>query len=73
MSSSSLTYFTATTKYERARLIGIRAEQIARGSPVFIDTKNMTNHMEIAEKEYDMGKCPLLVERSIIDSDIDTK
>ena len=59
-------YFSDVTKYERARLIGIRAEQIAKGSIIFVKIDNIEqyNPIEIAELEFNKGKCPLRVERN---------
>lgn len=51
------------TKYEYARLIGERAEQIARGSPPLCDIDKMTNPISIAEKEFQTGTIPITINR----------
>ena len=55
------------TKYERARVLGIRAEQIALGSPLMVDRGDLTDPMEIAEKELRARKLPLLIHRKLTD------
>ena len=50
------------TKYERARIIGARALQIAKGAPLMIETK-LKNPIEIAEFEFEKGVIPLDVKR----------
>lgn len=59
-------YFSEITKYEKARIIGIRAEQIANGSPVFVKIDNIEqlNPIQIAEKEFESGKSPIRIERN---------
>ena len=40
------------TKYERARILGVRATQISMNSPVMIETNGLTDPLEIALEEY---------------------
>jgi DNA-directed RNA polymerase I, II, and III subunit RPABC2 len=52
------------TKYERAKLIGIRAEHLNRGAPAnIIVPKNITNTIEIARLELEQKKIPLGIRR----------
>ncbi|MBW3003413.1 DNA-directed RNA polymerase subunit K [Candidatus Woesearchaeota archaeon] len=57
------------TKYEKARMIGSRALQIAMGAPflVKIDEKDLEeikyNPLEIAKKEFEAGVIPLTIKR----------
>ncbi len=57
------------TKYERARIIGARALQIAMGAPLLIkmdDTdlrKIMYSPIEIAKTEFDTGLLPITIRR----------
>ena len=46
------------TKYEYPKIISTRAQQIANGSPIYIDIKNIKNKnpMNIAEIEFKEGK-----------------
>ena len=54
------------SKYERAKVIGLRAELIAKGSSPFIDVpKGMTSVVEIAEIELLQRKIPFIIERDI--------
>ena len=50
------------TRFERARIIGARALQIARGAPILIRTKEK-DAVKIAEEEYAKDKIPLAVKR----------
>lgn len=49
-------------KFERARVIGIRAEQINSGSKIFIITKE-TDPIKIAKEELDRKRMPLIIRR----------
>jgi len=59
------------TSYEKARMIGSRALQIAQGAqPLVKLTKKEIgeinfNPIEIAKKEFKMGKIPISVRRSL--------
>ena len=50
------------TKYEKARIIGARALQIAMGAPILINTKK-TDPIEIAIEEFERGVIPITVRR----------
>eukprot|EP01091_Cochliopodium_minus_P000806 TRINITY_DN10713_c0_g1_i1.p1 TRINITY_DN10713_c0_g1~~TRINITY_DN10713_c0_g1_i1.p1 ORF type:complete len:115 (-),score=32.32 TRINITY_DN10713_c0_g1_i1:29-373(-) len=56
------------TKYEIARLIGARANQIALGAPPVVDVENLTDPMDIAEKELSLFKIPIIVRRYLPDN-----
>ena len=49
-------------RYEKARIIGARALQVADGAPVLIDTEQ-TQPILIAAEEYDAGVLPFTVRR----------
>ncbi len=55
------------TKFERIRIISIRAQQIASGSPLFLDEneipEGLTDPVELAKLEIKKGKLPLILER----------
>ena len=52
------------TKYEKARIIGARALQIAMGAPVLIDTpEGMADPIDIALLEFAKKAIPLTVIR----------
>tara|TARA_Y100000034_G_C6706347_1_gene311777 strand:- start:9 stop:209 length:201 start_codon:yes stop_codon:yes gene_type:complete len=56
-------------KYERARIIGSRALQIAMGAPLLLKMtekgleKVKYNPIEIAKKEFDKGVLPITINR----------
>ena len=53
------------TKYERARILGVRATQISMNSPVMIETNGLTDPLDIALEEYKQKKIPLIIRRTI--------
>ena len=51
------------TKYEKAKILGIRANQIDRNAPVMIDIDGEISSLEIAKRELIEKKLPLIIER----------
>ena len=54
------------TKYEKARIIGARALQISKNSPILISTEirgDETDPIKIAEMELREGKIPFIIRR----------
>ena len=52
------------TKFEYTKLLSIRTQMIARGSPILIElTEKISDPYQIALLEYKNNKCPLLVRR----------
>jgi len=49
-------------RYEKARIIGARALQVAYGAPVLVDT-DQNQPILIAAEEYDAGVLPFTVRR----------
>jgi DNA-directed RNA polymerase, subunit K/omega len=49
-------------RYEKARIIGARALQVAYGAPVLVDT-DKTQPILIAAQEFDAGVLPFTVRR----------
>jgi DNA-directed RNA polymerase subunit K len=49
-------------RYEKARIIGARALQVAYGAPVLVDSEQ-TQPILIAAEEYDAGVLPFTVNR----------
>lgn len=49
------------TKYEKSRLIGIRADQISKGAPSTVKIEGLDSALEIAEKEFFEDKIPLII------------
>ena len=58
------------TKYEKARIIGARALQISKNSPILISSENLageTDPIAIAEMELREGKIPFIIRRYLPD------
>lgn len=56
------------SKYEKAKIIGVRAQQIAMGSPIYLpdtDVGKFHSPMEIAQEELRQKRTPLLVRRTL--------
>lgn len=51
------------TKYEKARVLGVRAAQLENGAPALVPTTGMVSVVEIAEAELAAGKLPLVILR----------
>lgn len=56
------------TKYEKARVLGVRALQISRNAPARVDLKpTETDSLVIAEKELTEKRMPFIVRRHLPD------
>lgn len=54
------------TRFERARIVGARALQIAMGAPVLIEVKGpIANPVDIALSEFGIGAIPITVKRTV--------
>ena len=53
------------TLFEFSEVIGIRATQIEKGSPVFVDLTGLTDPRDMATKELLQRRCPLKIVRKI--------
>ncbi|MCC5997704.1 MAG: DNA-directed RNA polymerase subunit K [Thermofilum sp.] len=52
------------TRFERAKIIGIRALQISLGAPVLVEVgPHETDAIRIAEKELESGLLPIIIVR----------
>lgn len=52
-------------KFEKARLVGARALQLAMGAPVLVKVnKKEDTYIDIAKKELEKGMLPITVKRS---------
>ena len=52
------------TKFEKAKVIGIRAQMIANGSEsTILVPENITNSIDIAKLEFEQKKIPCLIRR----------
>jgi DNA-directed RNA polymerase subunit K len=50
------------TRFEKARIIGARALQIAMGAPILINT-DKSDPLEIAKEEFEKSAIPITVRR----------
>ena len=55
------------TKYEKARILGTRALQISKNSPVMVDVNGETDSLKIAQMELRERKIPIIVRRYLPD------
>ena len=53
------------TKFEIARIIGQRSEQIASGAQPCCDVSDCKSSMQIAEKEFMSGYTPVAIDRRL--------
>lgn len=52
------------TRYEKAKIIGLRAKQINNGSKIFVDIPhNVIEGLTIAEKELEAKRIPFIIRR----------
>jgi DNA-directed RNA polymerase I, II, and III subunit RPABC2 len=51
------------TKFERARIKGVRLQQLANKAPPLVDTTGLTSDKEIVEKELLERKLPFIIKR----------
>mgnify|MGYP001380330531 CR=1 FL=1 len=51
------------TKFEKAKIIGIRSTQLESGMPTKLDNYINMNVLEIAEKEFKLGLIPIIIKR----------
>lgn len=56
------------TKYERARLLGTRALQIAMCAPIMVELEGETDPLKIAMKELKARKIPIIIRRYLPDN-----
>jgi len=56
------------TKYERARVLGTRALQIAMCAPVMVELEGETDPLQIAMKELKQRKIPIIIRRYLPDN-----
>ena len=55
-------------RYERARILGTRAQQIAMGAPVMVELDGETDPLQIAMKELKQRKIPITIRRYLPDN-----
>lgn len=56
------------TRFEKARIVGARALQIAMGAPILIETpKSSASPIDIALQELEAGILPITIRRTLPD------
>ena len=55
------------TKYEKARVLGMRSIQISLNAPVHIDTKGETDSLQIALMELEQKQINMIIRRILPD------
>jgi len=56
------------TRFERARIVGARALQIAMGAPILVEpSQSLSNPIDIAIKELEIGILPITIRRTLPD------
>ena len=56
------------TRFEKARIVGARALQIAMGAPILIaPSKDLSNPIDIAIQELEVGILPITIRRTLPD------
>lgn len=51
------------TKYERVRVLSIRATQISWQAPLFIQSEGVSDPLQIALRELELRRIPLVIRR----------
>ncbi|KAM3138274.1 hypothetical protein pb186bvf_009550 [Paramecium bursaria] len=59
------------TKYERARVIGTRALQISKNSPIYVDPKDTSDPIAVAQQELNEKKIPFIIRRYLPNGDFE--
>ena len=59
------------TRYERARVLGMRATAIAKGAPPTVDFGNETDPLAIALLELEAHKIPVTIRRTLRDGTVE--
>ena len=53
------------TKFERARIVGVRLQQLAYGAKPRVNTENLKSINEIVQKELDERMIPFIIRRTL--------
>ena len=59
------------TKFQKAKILGVRAVQISKNAPLYLNNENIANMnwdpLSIAEKELSENKIPFIIRRYLPD------
>jgi DNA-directed RNA polymerase I, II, and III subunit RPABC2 len=53
------------SKYEKAKIVGMRLQQVAAGATTLVDTKGMKTIREIVDAELEQKKLPFMIVRTM--------
>ena len=53
------------TRFERSKIISMRAEQIANGTVPFVDKLDGDRPIDVAEREFAAGRVPFIIRRFV--------
>jgi DNA-directed RNA polymerase I, II, and III subunit RPABC2 len=59
------------TKFEKARVLSVRGNQISAGAPVMVDPRAETNCLKVSELELAARKIPAVIRRTLPNGEID--
>jgi len=55
------------TRFEKARVVGARALQIAMGAPILVEPSSLSSPIDISLKELESGILPITIRRTLPD------
>lgn len=55
------------TRFEKARIVGSRALQIAMGAPILVEPSHLSSPIDIALSELESGILPITIRRTLPD------
>jgi len=55
------------TRFERARIVGARALQIAMGAPILVEPSKLSSPIDIGLEELKIGILPMTIRRTLPD------
>ncbi len=55
------------TRFEKARIVGARALQVAMGAPILVEPSTFSSPIDIALKELESGVLPMTIRRTLPD------
>lgn len=70
--SSSHNTFIRLTKYEKTKILGLRAKQIELGAQPKIKYSKTETPLEIAEREFKMKKMPFRIKRKLPTGEVES-
>ena len=63
-------YEFTLTRFEKARVLGQRANQLSMGAPPLVNIQDLTSSIDIALKELQNNKIPIIIQRTYPNGEI---